>query len=35
MVPEKFASKADPFEDGEPKDLTCKFSYLDQGLDFD
>ena len=35
MVPGKFASKADPFEDGEPKDLTCKFSYLDQGLDFD
>ena len=35
MVPEQFASKADPFEDGEPKDLTCKFSYLDQGLDFD
>ncbi len=35
MVPEQFASKADPFEDGEPRDLTCKFSYLDKGFDFD
>ena len=35
MVPEQFGSKADPFEDGELKDLTCKFSYLDRGLDFD
>ena len=35
MVPEQFASKTDLFQDDEPKDLTCKFSYLDQGLDFD
>ena len=35
MVPEQFASKAGLFDDDEPKDLTCKFSSLDRGLDFD
>jgi hypothetical protein len=35
MVPEQFASKADLFDDDEPKDLICKFSNLDRGLDFD
>ena len=35
MVPEQFASKADPFEDGEARDLICTFSNLDKGLDFD
>ena len=34
MLPEKYAERV--FDDSEePKDLTCKFSYLDRGLDFD
>ena len=34
MLPEKYAERV--FDDSEePRDLTCKFSYLDRGLDFD
>jgi hypothetical protein len=34
MLPEKYAERV--FDDSEePRDLTCQFSYLDRGLDFD
>ena len=35
LGPRAICSKADLFDDDEPNDLTCQFSYLDRGLDFD